>query len=95
MWGLIRDVLDTHHEPQKMKELLREAEEEELGEFKKEGPGEQLSVAATLPSLPFLVQFPDEEGDDKLDSGHEREDGFQKSTPPCLQEDALEKEKEN
>jgi hypothetical protein len=42
-----------------------------LRNFKKQGIGEQLSVATTVPPLPSLAEFPEEE-DKELDFEHER-----------------------
>ena len=44
-----------------------------LERLEKQGAGEQLSVAATVPPLPSLAEFPEEEGDKELDLEQERE----------------------
>ena len=47
--------------------------EEELRKLEKQGTEKQLSVATTVPPLPSLAKFSEEEGDKELNLEHERE----------------------
>ena len=50
-----------------------------MEKLEKQGSGEQLSMAASVPPLPSLAELP-EEGDKELDLEPERESRFQKSS---------------